>query len=64
MLFHRNRPKIEKHPEPPWDDIIAIANPLRHEDRRIDDKVLWETATVDLPGLKLIFLRMLAEIED
>ncbi len=52
-----------QYPEPPWADIIAIGNPLRHEYHRIDDKVLWETATIDLPALSPIILRMLAEIE-
>jgi uncharacterized protein with HEPN domain len=34
-----------RYPDAPWADIIAIGNPLRHEHHRIDDKVLWETAT-------------------
>ena len=46
-----------------WADIIAIGNPLRHEYHRIDDKVLWETATVDLPKLQPIIRRMIAEYE-
>jgi uncharacterized protein with HEPN domain len=50
-----------RYPEAPWADIIAIGNPLRHEYHRIDDKVLWETATVDLPKLEPIILRMIAE---
>lgn len=54
----------ERYPDAPWADIIAIGNPLRHEYHRIDDKVLWETATVDLPELRLIILRMLAEFKD
>jgi uncharacterized protein with HEPN domain len=49
-----------RHPEAPWVDIIAIGNPLRHEYHRIDDKVLWETATVELPNLHPIILRMIA----
>jgi uncharacterized protein with HEPN domain len=53
-----------RYPGAPWADIIAIGNPLRHEYHRIDDKVLWETATVDLPKLQPIILRMLAEFED
>jgi uncharacterized protein with HEPN domain len=53
-----------RYPEAPWADIIAIGNPLRHEYHRIDDKVLWETATVDLPKLQPIILRMIAESED
>jgi uncharacterized protein with HEPN domain len=53
----------QRYPEAPWADIVAIGNPLRHEYHRIDDKVLWETATVDLPKLKPIIQRMLAELE-
>lgn len=52
-----------RYPDAPWADIIAIGNPLRHEYHRIDDKVLWETATSDLPKLLPIILRMLAEPE-
>jgi len=52
-----------RHPDAPWADIIAIGNPLRHEYHRVDDKVLWETATVDLPKLQPIILRMLAEVD-
>ena len=53
-----------RHSEAPWADIIAIGNLLRHEYHRVDDKVLWETATVDLPKLKPIILRMLSEVGD
>ncbi|MEA2890535.1 MAG: hypothetical protein QOI05_1328 [Bradyrhizobium sp.] len=52
-----------RYPDAPWADIIGIGNPLRHEYHRIDDKVLWETATADLPKLQPIIQRMLAEFE-
>jgi uncharacterized protein with HEPN domain len=52
-----------RHPDAPWTDIIAIGNLLRHEYHRVDDRVLWETATVDLPELQPIVLRMLSEVE-
>ncbi len=52
-----------RHPGAPWADIIAIGNPLRHEYHRIDDKVLWQTATDDLPKLLPVILAMLAEID-
>ncbi len=52
-----------RYPDAPWADIIAIGTPLRHEYHRIDDKVLWETATADLPKLLPIIQRMLAEHE-
>jgi uncharacterized protein with HEPN domain len=51
------------YPDAPWADIIAIGNPLRHEYNHIDDKVLWETATVDLPTLQPVILRMVAEFQ-
>ena len=53
-----------RYPDAPWGDIIGIGNPLRHEYHRIDDKVLWETTTVDLPKLQPIIQRMLGEFED
>ena len=52
-----------RHPGASWADIIAIGNPLRHEYHRIDDKVLWQTATDDLPKLLPVILAMLAEID-
>ena len=52
-----------RYPDAPWADIIGIGNPLRHEYHRIDDKVLWETATADLPKLQPIIQRMLAEVK-
>jgi uncharacterized protein with HEPN domain len=53
-----------RYPDAPWADIIGIGNPLRHEYHRIDDKVLWETASTDLPKLQPIIERMLAEFEN
>ena len=53
-----------RHSDAPWTEIIGIGNPLRHEYHRIDDRVLWETATADLPKLQPIILRMLAGTED
>jgi uncharacterized protein with HEPN domain len=51
-----------RYPEAPWADIIAIGNPLRHEYHKIDDRVLWKTATLDLPKLQPIIERMLVEL--
>jgi uncharacterized protein with HEPN domain len=52
-----------RYSDAPWADIIGIGNPLRHEYHRIDDKVLWETATADLPKLQPIIQCMLAAFE-
>lgn len=52
-----------RYSDVPWADIIAVGNPLRHEYHEIADKVLWETATIDLPKLQAVVERMLAEFE-
>ena len=52
-----------RYSDAPWAEIIGIGNPLRHEYHRVDDKVLWETATADLPKLQPIILRMLIETQ-
>jgi uncharacterized protein with HEPN domain len=52
-----------RNSDAPWADIIGIGNALRHEYHRIDDKVLREAATADLPKLQPIIRRILAEFE-
>jgi uncharacterized protein with HEPN domain len=44
--------------------MIGIGNILRHEYQRLDDKQLWEIATVHRPKLEPVVARMLAELED
>jgi uncharacterized protein with HEPN domain len=43
-----------KYPNAPWSAIIGIGKILRHEYQRLDDKQLWEIATVHLPKLRPI----------
>jgi uncharacterized protein with HEPN domain len=40
-----------KHSGGPWVSIIGLGNVLRHEYQRLDDKLLWEIATVHFPAL-------------
>src|SRR6266576_6676173 len=40
---------LAKYPNAPWTSIVGIGNILRHEYQRLDDKQLWEIATVHLP---------------
>jgi uncharacterized protein with HEPN domain len=51
-------------PEVPWSAIIGIGNVLRHEYQHVDDRRLWDAATVHLPELRPVIERMLAELED
>ena len=40
------RDMLARHADAPWTAIIGIGNILRHEYQRIDDKQLWEIATI------------------
>jgi uncharacterized protein with HEPN domain len=53
-----------RYADAPWPSIIGIGNILRHEYQRLDDKQLWEIATVHMPKLEPVVARMLAELED
>jgi uncharacterized protein with HEPN domain len=53
---------LAKYPTAPWTSIIGIGNILRHEYQRLDDKQLWEIATVHLPRLQPIVAQMLTEL--
>jgi uncharacterized protein with HEPN domain len=37
---------LARYPDAPWTSIVGIGNILRHEYQRLDDKQLWEIATV------------------
>lgn len=43
---------LSRYGEAPWASIIAIGNVLRHEYQRIDDRRIWEIATVTFPPLR------------
>jgi uncharacterized protein with HEPN domain len=55
---------LARFEEAPWASIVAIGNVLRHEYQRIDDKRMWEIATVHLPALGPVVRRMIAELDD
>jgi uncharacterized protein with HEPN domain len=55
---------LTSHDDAPWKSIIGIGNVLRHEYQRLDDRQLWEIATVHLPALRPIVKRMIEELED
>jgi len=54
---------LARYPNAPWSSIVGIGNILRHEYQRLDDKQLWEIATVHLPRLQPIVAQMLTEQE-
>jgi uncharacterized protein with HEPN domain len=55
---------LARYADAPWPSIIGIGNILRHEYQRLDDKQLWEIATIHMPKLEPVVARMLAELDD
>lgn len=43
---------IDQHPELPWAQMRAMRNVVIHQYFAVDLKILWTTATEDLPRLK------------
>ncbi len=54
---------LARYDEAPWKSIIGIGNVLRHEYQRLDDRLLWEIATVHLPALDPVIRRMIEELQ-
>jgi uncharacterized protein with HEPN domain len=56
------RDYLAQYPDAPWNSIVGIGNILRQEYQHLDDKQLWEIATVHFPKLQPIVAQMLAEL--
>src|ERR1700738_2504007 len=54
---------LARHGDAPWKSIIGIGNILWHEYQRLDDRQLWEIATVHLPALEPVVRGMIAELD-
>jgi len=39
------------HPEVPWNEIIGMRHKIVHDYLRVDEDIIWQVATVDLPRL-------------
>ena len=50
---------ISEYPAAPWNAIIGIGNILRHEYQHVDDRRLWDIASVHLPALRQVVVEML-----
>jgi uncharacterized protein with HEPN domain len=51
----------DQHPEVPWAQMRAMRNVVIHQYFSVDLKILWTTATEDLPRLKQQIDRLLGE---
>ncbi len=52
-----------KYPDAHWQPIIGVGNLLRHEYYRINSRDMWEIATVHLPALRPVIVKMLAALD-
>jgi uncharacterized protein with HEPN domain len=41
----------ETYPDLPWKDMIGMRNFVVHQDHRVSDAVVWQTATQNIPLL-------------
>lgn len=51
-----------RHPAVPWSKVAGIGNVLRHDYDRVDNTVLWQAATVEVPTLKAAIAAILQAV--
>lgn len=51
------------HPDIPWREIRGIRNIIAHHYGTLDDQIVFETSTVDVPNLERFVDRLIAEHE-
>jgi uncharacterized protein with HEPN domain len=49
-------------PGPDWKGFRGMGDLLRHAYHRIDDEIVWDTVTLELPPLKVAVEKALASI--
>ncbi len=51
----------DAHPEIPWMEIVGMRSKIVHDYLNVDEDVVWEVVTGDLPPLALALERILGE---
>ena len=52
-----------RYPQVPWAKIAGIGNVLRHNYDGLDQKIIWDTATIDLPALRANLVEIKNKLE-
>ncbi len=47
-----------RYPDVPWPQIAGIGNVLRHDYDIVDDRIIWEAATVHFPRLREVIVEL------
>ena len=53
-----------RYPEIPWHQIAGIGNVLRHDYDLVDDRIIWEVATVYFPRLRAVVIELRSLVEE
>lgn len=57
---HVSRELRDAHPEVPWADIIGMRHKVVHDYLSVDEDIVWQVVTDDLPKLALALGRIVA----
>jgi uncharacterized protein with HEPN domain len=60
----RLSPKLRRHRQAPWKQIIGMRNILVHEYFRIDPETVWTAVEIHVPQLEKRVQAILAELEE
>jgi uncharacterized protein with HEPN domain len=50
------------YPHIPWRQIAGIGNVLRHSYDIVDDRIIWEIATVHFPALRTVVMKIRSQL--
>jgi uncharacterized protein with HEPN domain len=53
-----------KYPSIPWQPIAGIGNVLRHDYDIVDERIIWEVATVHFPELRKVTVELMAQLPE
>jgi len=53
-----------RYPHIPWRQIVGIGNVLRHSYDIVDDRIIWEIATVHFPALRTVVVEIRSQLPD
>ena len=53
-----------RYPHIPWRQIAGIGNVLRHSYDIVDDRIIWEMASVHFPALRTVVVEIRSQLPD